>query len=106
RILHAHTTASQRTDETMSVAADLFVELLLDRHVCQRAAIVAFVTADPPLLNPFFLDVGLPALRADEDALDVMDLPLLFHNQLPYVPLTSPLPMTRCIPRSNGFPER
>src|SRR5256885_10092507 len=44
----------------------------------------------PPLLNPFFLDVRLPALRTDEDALDVMDLLFFFHANSLMFP--SPLP--------------
>ena len=60
----------------------LLVHVFLHRHFGQRSSIIAFMTADPPLLEPLLLNVGLPTLRTHEDALLVENPSLFFHRSL------------------------
>src|SRR5256885_17107449 len=64
----------------------LLVHVLLHRHFGQRSSIIALMTADPPLLEPLLLNVGLPTLRTHEDALLVENPSLFFHRSLLIVP--------------------
>src|SRR5207237_9369031 len=58
------------------------VHRLLDRRFPQRSSIIALITAAPPPLELLFLNVGLPTLRTDEDALLVENPSLFFHQSL------------------------
>src|SRR5437773_11637355 len=46
----------------------------------QTAAVLAFVAADAPFLDPLLLHIGLPALGTGKGPSHVMHHPLLFHN--------------------------
>ena len=50
---------------------------------CQRSAIVAPVTPNPPFLDPLLLHIRLPTLWANKYAFNIMHFSRLFHTPLP-----------------------
>src|SRR2546427_9273432 len=62
-----------------SMPQGLLIHLLLHRDLSQRPAIITLVAANPPFLDPFFLDVRLAAFRADEHSLFIVHEPFFFH---------------------------
>src|SRR5437773_3969170 len=62
-----------------SMPQGLLIHLLLHRDLSQRPAIITLVAANPPFLDPFFLDVRLAAFRADEHSLFIVHEPFFLH---------------------------
>jgi hypothetical protein len=62
--------------------ADLFIKLLLYGDMSKSSAVLAFMAPNAPLLNPFFLHIGLTALGAYKGTPHVMHHTLFFHTRL------------------------
>lgn len=90
------------TDLRRSAAHRFFVHVFFDRNLGQRAAVITFVTANAPLLDPLILHVRLPALGTDKHALFVEHSSFFLHHLLPWFPewfyenRTRSLPIARC----------
>src|SRR5438034_9339102 len=57
----------------------LLIHLLPHRALSQRPAIITLVAANPPFLDPFFLDVRLAAFRAEAHSLFIVHEPFFLH---------------------------
>ena len=65
-----------------STTDDFFFHPFFNGNLCQRSAIIALVTANPPFFDPFFLHIRLPTLRTHKYAFHVVHFPRLFHASL------------------------
>ena len=56
-----------------------FIHMFFDRHFGQGPTVIALVAADPPFFHPFFLDIGLTALRTHKYAFFIKHPTFFFH---------------------------
>jgi hypothetical protein len=65
-----------------SVPDGFFIHVFLDGDLGECTAVVATMAPNAPLLDPFFLYIGLAALRTHKDAFLKEDPTFFFHGTL------------------------